>query len=102
MYAPTWEGYRDAWDLLEQPTSQCAVRLPQAWRTWVDDPRVGLPPGHPWGDALPDWQAGRQWKARSSPTQYETRTVAYAQELGYDVHPIEAYLRHETGAYLDP
>ncbi|NEE23762.1 transcriptional regulator, partial [Streptomyces sp. SID7499] len=26
----------------------------------------------------------------------------YAQELGYDVHPVEAYLRRETGAYLDP
>ncbi|MER5201086.1 telomere-associated protein Tap [Streptomyces sp. NPDC002755] len=33
---------------------------------------------------------------------YETRTVAYAQELGYNVTPIEAYLRHETGAFLDP
>ncbi|MFD7935289.1 hypothetical protein ACFV4T_12255 [Streptomyces sp. NPDC059755] len=57
VYASTWEGYRNAWDLLEQPTSQCPVRLPQAWRAWVDDPRVGLPPGHPWGDVLPDWQA---------------------------------------------
>ncbi|MFC5034592.1 telomere-associated protein Tap [Streptomyces sp. DSM 41987] len=33
---------------------------------------------------------------------YQTHTVAYAQELGHDVHPIEAYLRRETGAYLDP
>ncbi|WP_399133780.1 telomere-associated protein Tap [Streptomyces sp. Li-HN-5-11] len=24
------------------------------------------------------------------------------QELGYDVHPVEAFLRYETGAYLDP
>ncbi|MGW0365827.1 telomere-associated protein Tap [Streptomyces sp. NPDC002990] len=36
------------------------------------------------------------------PGWYQTHTVAYAQELGYDVHPIEAYLRRETGAYLDP
>ncbi|WP_413470763.1 telomere-associated protein Tap [Streptomyces sp. C8S0] len=36
------------------------------------------------------------------PAWYQTHTVAYAQELGYDVHPIEAYLRRETGAYLDP
>ncbi|MET7989253.1 hypothetical protein [Streptomyces sp. NPDC005281] len=57
VYAPTWEGYRDAWDLLEQPTLQCPIRLPQAWRAWADDPRVGLPPKHPWRDALPDWQA---------------------------------------------
>ncbi|MFJ4633367.1 hypothetical protein [Streptomyces sp. NPDC088847] len=27
--------------------------------------------------------------------------VAYAQELGRNVHPIEAYLRRETGAYLN-
>ncbi|QQM46383.1 telomere-associated protein Tap [Streptomyces liliifuscus] len=36
------------------------------------------------------------------PAWYQTHTVAYAQELGYNVHPIEAYLRRETGAYLDP
>ncbi|GGV20054.1 transcriptional regulator [Streptomyces filipinensis] len=36
------------------------------------------------------------------PAWYQTHTVAYAQELGYDVHPVEAYLRRETGAYLDP
>ena len=36
------------------------------------------------------------------PAWYQTHTVAYAQELGYDVRPIEAYLRRETGAYLDP
>ncbi|SES49828.1 Helix-turn-helix [Streptomyces sp. yr375] len=38
----------------------------------------------------------------AGPAWYQTHTVAYAQELGYDVHPIEAYLRRETGAYLDP
>ncbi|MGQ7754800.1 telomere-associated protein Tap (plasmid) [Streptomyces sp. WC2508] len=36
------------------------------------------------------------------PAWYQTHTLAYAQELGHDVHPIEAYLRRETGAYLDP
>ncbi|MER7929651.1 helix-turn-helix domain-containing protein [Streptomyces sp. NPDC096057] len=36
------------------------------------------------------------------PAWYQTHTLAYAQELGYDVQPIEAYLRRETGAYLDP
>jgi DNA-binding transcriptional regulator YiaG len=36
------------------------------------------------------------------PAWYQTHTVAYAQELGYNVAPIEAYLRRETGAYLDP
>ncbi|MGW1272057.1 telomere-associated protein Tap [Streptomyces sp. NPDC002491] len=38
----------------------------------------------------------------TGPAWYETRTVAYAQELGGDVRPLEAYLRRETGAYLDP
>ncbi|WP_327187050.1 telomere-associated protein Tap [Streptomyces sp. NBC_01334] len=38
----------------------------------------------------------------TGPAWYETRTVAYAQELGYNVAPSEAYLRRETGAYLDP
>ncbi|MDX3761618.1 telomere-associated protein Tap [Streptomyces mirabilis] len=38
----------------------------------------------------------------TGPAWYQTHTVAYAQELGYDVHPIEAYVRRETGAYLDP
>ncbi|MFC8838676.1 telomere-associated protein Tap [Streptomyces griseoincarnatus] len=38
----------------------------------------------------------------TGPSWYQTHTIAYAQELGYDVHPIEAYLRRETGAYLDP
>lgn len=36
------------------------------------------------------------------PGWYQTHTVAYAQELGYNVTPTEAYLRLEAGAYLDP
>ncbi|WP_329619079.1 helix-turn-helix domain-containing protein [Streptomyces sp. NBC_01255] len=38
----------------------------------------------------------------TGPAWYQTHTVAYAQELGHDIQPIEAYLRRETGAYLDP
>ena len=38
----------------------------------------------------------------TGPAWYQTPTIAYAQELGYNVAPIEAYLRRETGAYLDP
>ncbi|MFK0231066.1 telomere-associated protein Tap [Streptomyces sp. NPDC090303] len=38
----------------------------------------------------------------TGPAWYQTHTVAYAQELGYNVAPIEAYLRKESGAYLDP
>jgi DNA-binding transcriptional regulator YiaG len=35
------------------------------------------------------------------PAWYATPTVAYAVELGYQVHPVEAYLRYEHGPYLD-
>ncbi|MDX3523746.1 telomere-associated protein Tap [Streptomyces scabiei] len=36
-----------------------------------------------------------------SPAWYATPTVAYAVELGYDVAPLEAYVRYESGRYLD-
>ncbi|MFG2334219.1 telomere-associated protein Tap [Streptomyces sp. NPDC048604] len=36
------------------------------------------------------------------PAWYATPTVAYAQELGYDVAPTEAWVRPESGRYLDP
>ncbi|MDH6484005.1 helix-turn-helix transcriptional regulator [Streptomyces sp. SAI-127] len=35
------------------------------------------------------------------PAWYATPTVAYAVELGYDVVPLEAYVRYENGRYLD-
>lgn len=35
------------------------------------------------------------------PAWYATPTVAYAVELGYDVVPIEAYVRYDNGRYLD-
>ncbi|MFE5797019.1 telomere-associated protein Tap [Streptomyces sp. NPDC056503] len=35
------------------------------------------------------------------PAWYATPTVAYAVELGYDVHPLEAWLRPQAGRYLD-
>ncbi|MFF1791816.1 telomere-associated protein Tap [Kitasatospora sp. NPDC058243] len=38
----------------------------------------------------------------TGPAWYTTPTVAYAQELGHDVTPTEAYLREHSGAYLDP
>ncbi|MEU6807541.1 helix-turn-helix transcriptional regulator [Streptomyces sp. NPDC046831] len=37
----------------------------------------------------------------AGPAWYATPTVAYAVELGYDVTPLEAYVRHENGRYLD-
>lgn len=35
------------------------------------------------------------------PAWYATPTVAYAVELGYGVAPVEAYVRHDNGRYLD-
>ncbi|MFJ3824490.1 telomere-associated protein Tap [Streptomyces nodosus] len=35
------------------------------------------------------------------PAWYATPTVAYAVELGYAVRPVEAWVRHENGRYLD-
>ncbi|MFJ5919682.1 telomere-associated protein Tap [Streptomyces ardesiacus] len=37
----------------------------------------------------------------TGPAWYATPTVAYAVELGYEVHPLEAYVRHDSGRYLD-
>ncbi|WP_127469689.1 helix-turn-helix transcriptional regulator [Streptomyces sp. B27] len=41
-------------------------------------------------------------QAPAGPAWYETHTLAYAQELGHNVNPTEAYIRTESGAYLDP
>jgi transcriptional regulator with XRE-family HTH domain len=35
------------------------------------------------------------------PVWYATPTVAYAAELGYEVRPLEAYVRYDHGRYLD-
>jgi transcriptional regulator with XRE-family HTH domain len=37
----------------------------------------------------------------TGPAWYATPTVAYAQELGYEVRPIEAWVRYDNGRYLD-
>ncbi|MFC9035082.1 telomere-associated protein Tap [Streptomyces arboris] len=37
----------------------------------------------------------------TGPAWYATPTVAYAQELGYDVAPTEAYVRYDNSRYLD-
>ncbi|WP_258020921.1 telomere-associated protein Tap, partial [Streptomyces anatolicus] len=37
----------------------------------------------------------------TGPAWYATPTVAYAHELGCEVHPVEAYVRYENGRYLD-
>ncbi|MFJ1755126.1 telomere-associated protein Tap [Kitasatospora sp. NPDC088134] len=40
--------------------------------------------------------------APTGPAWYSTAKLAYALELGADVRPTEAWLRHESGPYLDP
>jgi hypothetical protein len=50
-----WHGYEDRWDLLPTPTSEVPVLLPGWMHGLAQDERVGLPNGHPWKSALPDW-----------------------------------------------
>ncbi|MEU9072375.1 helix-turn-helix domain-containing protein [Streptomyces sp. NPDC048306] len=68
-------------------------KIPGSWR--VDLSHVEIDPRLP----SPFTPTGER---PTGPAWYQTHTVAYAQELGYNVQPLEAYLRRETGAYLDP
>ncbi|GHB51479.1 transcriptional regulator [Streptomyces viridiviolaceus] len=42
-----------------------------------------------------------QGERPDGPAWYATPTVAYAVELGYEVRPLEAYVRYDNGRYLD-
>ncbi|MCF3135234.1 telomere-associated protein Tap [Streptomyces olivochromogenes] len=66
--------------------------LPGSWL--VDLSHVQLDPRLP-SPFTPDGDAPL------GPAWYATPTVAYAQELGYEVAPLEAYVRPEHGPYLD-
>ncbi|MEU9230022.1 helix-turn-helix domain-containing protein [Streptomyces massasporeus] len=68
-------------------------KIPGSWL--VDLSHVALDPRLP----SPFTPSGER---PTGPAWYQTHTVAYAQELGHNVQPLEAYLRRETGAYLDP
>lgn len=50
-----WQGYEDRWDLLEAATSAVPVLLPAWLREQAQESRAGLPPDHPWNQALPEW-----------------------------------------------
>ncbi|MFJ2774264.1 telomere-associated protein Tap [Streptomyces sp. NPDC087300] len=52
------------------------------------------------GDRLPSPFTPRGERPQG-PAWYATPTVAYAVELGFDVAPIEAYVRTRNGRYLD-
>ncbi|MFF7780454.1 telomere-associated protein Tap [Streptomyces tanashiensis] len=80
-------------------------KLPGSWLvdlSHVDLSRVKV--GKEWveldGSLLPSpftWKGERP----EGPAWYATPTVAYAQELGYEVRPIEAWVRYDNGRYLD-
>ncbi|UXY25728.1 telomere-associated protein Tap [Streptomyces sp. HUAS TT20] len=66
--------------------------LPGSWL--VDLSHIRLDPRLP-SPFTPDGDAPL------GPAWYATPTVAYARELGYEVDPLEAYVRPEHGPYLD-
>ena len=49
------EAYENRWDLLGLPTSEAPILLPHHFRELALTERVGLPPGHPWHQNLPEW-----------------------------------------------
>ncbi len=52
------------------------------------------------GDPLPSPFAPKGERPED-PAWYATPTVAYAAELGYEVLPLEAWVRYDNGRYLD-
>lgn len=50
-----WLEYENRWDLLIEPAHAAPVLLPKWIRAVAQEDRVGLPPGHPWQDHLPEW-----------------------------------------------
>ncbi|WP_107055413.1 telomere-associated protein Tap [Streptomyces sp. NRRL S-1824] len=80
-------------------------KLPGSWLvdlSHVDLSRVKV--GKEWaeldGSMLPS-PFTPKGESPEGPAWYATPTVAYAVELGYDVAPTEAWVRHENGRYLD-
>ncbi|WP_432247394.1 telomere-associated protein Tap [Streptomyces sanyensis] len=80
-------------------------KLPGSWLvdlSHVDLSRVRV--GKEWVDldgALLPSPFTPKGERPTGPAWYATPTVAYAVELGYDVAPLEAYVRYENGRYLD-
>ncbi|MEU4654985.1 helix-turn-helix transcriptional regulator [Streptomyces sp. NPDC023723] len=77
--------------------------LPGSWLvdlSHVDLSRVRVNGRTVYGDRLPS-PFTPTGERPTGPAWYATPTVAYAVELGFDVAPIEAYVRTQTGRYLD-
>jgi hypothetical protein len=52
-----FERYEECWDLLDIPTDEVPVLLPDSYRHLMREPRIGFPPWHPWSAAEPpDWR----------------------------------------------
>ncbi|MFJ6661576.1 telomere-associated protein Tap [Streptomyces sp. NPDC091377] len=80
-------------------------KLPGSWLvdlSHVDLSRVKV--GKEWveldGSLLPS-PFTPQGERPEGPAWYATPTVAYAVELGYEVRPLEAWVRYDNGRYLD-
>ncbi|WP_373430906.1 telomere-associated protein Tap [Streptomyces canus] len=77
--------------------------LPGSWLvdlSHVDLSRVRINDRTVDGDRLPSPFTPKGDRPEG-PAWYATPTVAYAVELGFDVAPIEAHVRTQTGRYLD-
>uniref|UniRef100_A0AAU2VGZ7 Helix-turn-helix domain-containing protein n=1 Tax=Streptomyces sp. NBC_00008 TaxID=2903610 RepID=A0AAU2VGZ7_9ACTN len=81
-------------------------RLPGSWLadlSHVDLSRVKVAKDK-WveldGDLLPSPFTPKGERPQG-PAWYATPTVAYAAELGYEVRPLEGYVRYDNGRYLD-
>ncbi|MEG3627611.1 telomere-associated protein Tap [Streptomyces poriticola] len=77
--------------------------LPGSWLvdlSHVDLSRVETDGRRVDGDRLPS-PFTPHGERPAGPAWYATPTVAYAVELGFDVAPVEAYVRTRTGRYLD-
>ncbi|MER6529046.1 helix-turn-helix transcriptional regulator [Streptomyces sp. NPDC001508] len=82
------------------------AKLPGSWLvdlSHIDLSRVQIAKGR-WadldGEMLPSPFTPKGDRPEG-PAWYATPTVAYAQELGYEVRPVEAWVRHDNGRYLD-
>lgn len=52
---PTFVRYEDRWDLLLVDEAEAPVLLPEKYREFAQETRVGLPEGHVWQTMLPEW-----------------------------------------------
>ncbi|MFE9404776.1 telomere-associated protein Tap [Streptomyces sp. NPDC006530] len=80
-------------------------KLPGSWLvdlSHVDLARVKV--GKEWvelsGELMPS-PFTPKGERHEGPAWYATPTVAYAVELGYEVRPLEAWVRYDNGRYLD-